>query len=323
MNRSAESAARAQREATTRTSFREELLAIARLDQRVYCVDSDMGGLEDTFGAEFPERYLNVGIAECAMIGIAAALAAAGSVPFANTMASFASLRAAEFVKVDVADAGVPVKIVATHGGFAGAQFGPTHHCLVDLAVMRSLPNMTVIVPADPVAAAAAARQALEVDGPVYVRLGRDERHQVYDADAPPQLGRASVLRPGNDVALLACGPYPVAYALAAAAELANAGFGARVIDLHTLAPLDTETVVAAAAETAGVVTVEEHCITGGLFTTTAECLARHSPCRVEPIAAPRRLVDAVGTQESLLAAAGITVPGVVAAAFSFLGRSG
>ncbi len=151
---------------TTREVYRSTLLAIARADARIICVDSDMGGLEDGFGAELPGQYVNVGIAEANMIGVSAGLAATGLIPFANTMSSFASARACEQVKLDVAVNNLPVRIVGTHAGFSAGHYGPTHHALNDLAIMRSMPNMTVIAPADTVETAGAVRAAAGWPGP-------------------------------------------------------------------------------------------------------------------------------------------------------------
>jgi transketolase len=305
---------------TTREVYRRTLLAMARADARIMCVDSDMGGLEDSFGAELPGQYVNVGIAEANMIGISAGMAATGLIPFANTMSAFASTRACEQVKLDVAVNNLPVRIVGTHGGFSAGHYGPTHHALNDLAIMRSMPNMTVIVPADTVEAASAVRAAVDWPGPVFIRLGRGPTPLIYHRPCDFEVGRAVTLMPGEDVSIIAVGPLPVGFALEAGQRLASRGVSARVVNMHTVSPLDQEAVLLAAAETRGIVTVEDHLVTGGLGGAVCETVSANRPCPVRRLGVRYGCVDSVGSERDLLTEAGVTTEGVVSAALAITG---
>jgi transketolase len=305
----------------TRDAYRRTLLELARADRRILCLDSDMGGLEETF-AGLREQYVNLGIAEANMMSVAAGLAAAGKIPFANTMASFASTRAGEQVKIDIAGNDLPVKIVATHAGLSAGHFGPTHHALEDLAIMRALPNMTVVVPADAVETVLAVRALAERPGPAYVRLGRQPTPRVYGEPYRFRVGEAVVLRDGDDVTIAACGAYPVLMALEAGARLQADGVRARVLNVHTLKPLDAQAMVRAAEETRGIVTVEEHGRCGGLGSAVAEVSAEHAPCRVRRIAVADEARELVGDQRALLEAAGVTPERIVEACRSLLPAS-
>jgi transketolase len=266
-----------------------------------------MGGLEDGFARRFPDQYVDLGIAEANMMTVAAALAAAGKIPFANTMASFACLRAGEQVKIDIAYNNLPVHILASHAGLSGGHFGATHQSLEDLAVMRAMPNMTVVVPSDAAMAAQAVAAVVDLPGPSYLRLGRRPTPLLYPPGSVFALGRAALLRDGGDVTLVACGPHPVLAALGAHDLLAGRGIAARVLDMATLKPFDTAAVVDAATGTAGLVTVEEHSIVGGLGGAVAETLAEHAPARMRRIGMPDRFCTHVGSQEELLELYGIT----------------
>jgi transketolase len=300
---------------SAREAYRRALLELARSDPRILCLDSDTGGLEDTLGAELPGQYVNVGIAEATLVSAAAGLAAAGRIPFVNTMAGFATLRAGEQLKLDVAGSGLPVKVVATHAGLSAGHFGPTHHALEDLAVVTALPGITVLVPADTVETVLAVRAAAALPGPVYVRLGRGETPRVHPGPFELEVGRALVLRQGGDVTLAATGPHPVLLALEAAGRLRSDGIAARVLDVHTLRPLDVEALVAASRETGGVVTIEEHGPHGGLGGAVAETLAERAPCPVLRVAASMDVRDRVGGQEVLLREAGVDLDRVLEAA--------
>ncbi|MFD8818613.1 transketolase family protein [Streptomyces sp. NPDC059627] len=292
--------------AVTREAYRDRLIPLLGTDPRLMCLDTDTG----LFGPDHVEaagdRYLNLGIAEHNLMGIAAGLAFGGRMPFVNTMAGFASARALEAVKVDIAYPALPVRIMATHGGLAAGHLGPTHHALEDLAVMRALPTMTVVVPADAAATAAVVEQSLGLPGPLYVRLGRKATPAVQSGE-PVVIGRAQRLREGTDVVLVGCGPHPVAACGEAAALLAPLGVSAAVLNMHTLRPLDTETLLAAAERASLVVTVEEHWRSGGLGGAVCEALAERRPVRVLRIGMPDKFSDAVGSQEHLLDHYGIT----------------
>lgn len=301
----------------TRDVYRRTLLAMARADPRIICVDSDVGGLEDSFGKELPRQYVNVGIAEANLIGISAGIAATGLIPFANTMSAFASTRACEQVKLDVGVNNLPVRIVGTHGGFSAGHYGPTHHALNDLAIMRSMPNMTVIVPADTVEAATAARAAVDWPGAVFIRLGRGVTPLIYQSPYDFEIGRAVTLTPGEDVSIIAVGPLPVGFALEAGRRLARRGVSARVINMHTVSPFDEETVLLAAGETRGIVTVEDHLVTGGLGGAVCEIVSAERPCPVRRLGVTNGRLDSVGSEQELLAEAGVTTEGIVSAALA------
>ena len=306
---------------TPRQSYRDALVALARADERVFCIDADTMGLQATFGEEMPERYVNVGIAEATAISVAAGLAAAGHLPHFATMATFATFRAAEQIKVDVVGNDLPVRIVGTHGGFAAGHLGSTHHALEDLAVMRSLPNMTVVVAADGARVARLVPMLAQVPGPTYLRIGRDEALDIGGDLDRLQVGAALTLREGEDVAILAAGGYPLVIALEAHEALAEQGVEARVVEMHTISPLDEAAVLDAAAGTAGIVTVEDHRAVGGLASAVAEVTARHQPCRVTPVAVPRegQARSRVGNHLELLEAAGVRTDEVLDAALALL----
>lgn len=300
-----------------RQAYRSSLVTLARADRRIFCIDADTMGLQSTFGAEMPERYVNVGIAEATAISTAAGLAAAGHLPHFATMATFATLRAAEQIKVDVVGNDLPVKIVGTHGGFAAGHLGSTHHALEDVAVMRSLPNMTVVVAADGARVERLVPALAQVPGPTYLRLGRDETLEVGGDLEQLAVGKALTLCEGDDVTIVATGGFPLIFALEARGALAEQGIDARVIEMHTIAPLDTEAIVDAAASTAGIVTVEDHRAVGGLASAVAEATAAHRPCRVTPVAVPlgKQVRGRVGNHRELLEAAGVRTEAIIDAA--------
>ncbi|WP_432061362.1 transketolase family protein [Streptomyces sp. S1] len=303
-----------------REAYREALVALAERDERVLCLDSDMGNLDTSFGGRFPERYVSTGIAEANLFTVSAGLAARGLRPYAHTMATFAATRAAEQLKLDVVGTGLPVRVVATHAGLSAAHFGGTHYCLEDLAVTRALHGLTVVVPADAREIGPALAALHELDGPSYLRLGRSATPPVHDGDVPPfRLGEAVTLRAGNDVTLVACGPLPVRFALAAADRLAGEGIAARVLQIHTLVPFDEAAIAVAAAETGGLVTVEEHRPQGGLGDAVAQVVAAHAPRPVLRIAVTGPLPGLVDDHAGLLAATGVSPETVHAAALRVL----
>jgi transketolase len=289
-----------------REIYRKTLLELARRDARIYCLDSDMGGLETSFEAHLPEQYVDLGIAEANLMSVAAALAKRGKIPFVNTMAAFASARAYEQVKIDIAYNNLSVRIVATHGGLAAAHLGPTHHAPQDLAVMRALPNMTVMAPADAVETVKMVEAAAGLPGPVYIRLGRDRTDLVYSSDYDFAVGRAVELRPGDDVTIVATGAYPVLAALGAHDQLAALGIAARVLNMHTLKPLDEEALVRAARETRGLITVEDHSILGGLGGAVAETLSERAPTWLRRIGLADAFCERVGDHRQLIESYGV-----------------
>ena len=300
-----------------REAYRDLLVKLMADDPRLYCLDSDTGLFAGVDFGVAAGRYVNLGIAEHNLMGVAAGLAASGKIPFVNTMATFATTRALESLKVDIAYSGLPVRIAATHSGLSAGHLGPTHHALEDLAIMRALPGFTVVTPADATAAEEAVAQSVDLPGPVYLRLGRKATPPLEAG--PTVLGRAQRLRDGADLTLLACGPHPVLACLRAADLLAADGVEVTVVNVHTLKPLDVEAVVAACTGVP-VITVEEHWRTGGLGGAVAETLSEHAPTRVARIGMPDTFAKVVGGQEHLLEHYGITGERIAAPALSLLG---
>ncbi|GAB2331946.1 transketolase C-terminal domain-containing protein [Streptomyces griseoincarnatus] len=303
-----------------REVYRDALLALAAEDERVICLDSDTGGLGESFGRRFPDRYVDVGIAEANLFGVAAGLAARGLRPYVHTMAAFASLRAGEQLKLDIVGNRLPVRVIATHAGLSATHFGTTHYALEDLAVARALDDLTVVVPADAAEIAPALRALHKLPGPAYVRLGRSPTPPVVPR--PPtefRLGSAVPLRAGTDVTVLALGPLPVLLALRAAGQLADEGVSCRVLQIHTLCPLDAEAVREAARSTRGVVTVEEHRPAGGLGDAVAEALGGHRPVPQVRVAVRGPVGTVVRTHEDALAEAGLSAAAIREAALRVL----
>ncbi|MFI9562634.1 transketolase family protein [Streptomyces rishiriensis] len=298
---------------------RRTLLELARSDERIFCVDSDTGGFEDGFAAELPGQYVNVGIAEANLFGMSAGLAASGLIPFAHTMSTFATTRACEQLKLDVAGNNLPVRIVATHGGLSAGHYGPSHHALQDLAILRTMPHLTVLVPADAGETALAVRAAAHHPGPVYIRLGRNATPQIHREPYAFRIGASVQLADGDDLTVVATGPLPVHYALGAREQLAAQGIGARVVNMHTVKPLDQPALLRAAQETAGIVTVEDHVVVGGLGGAVSEVVSAEHPCRVRRVGVADRYLDTVGSEQELLADAGVTVDHIVAEALTLL----
>jgi transketolase len=295
----------------TRNAYRDRLVALLPQHPGLVCLDTDTGLFTGVDFGPAADRYINLGIAESNLMGMAAGLAASGFQPFVNTMATFAATRAVEAVKIDIAYNALPVRIMATHGGLSAGHFGPTHHSLEDLAVMRALPNMTVVVPADAAATEVAVEESLDLPSPLYLRLGRKATTPLPPAAEPPRIGVAQVLRSGRDVLLVCCGPHPVLAALAAADRLAGAGVAAAVLNMHTLKPLDAERLCAYAAGVPLVVTVEEHWRSGGLGGAVAETLAEQGPARVLRIGVADVFATVVGGHDALVTHYGITADAI------------
>jgi len=259
------------------------LAELGKEHEDIVVLDADLAAATKTgvFKKAFPERHIDCGIAECNMIGVAAGLAATGKVPFASSFAMFAAGRAFEQVRNSVGYPKLNVKIGATHAGISVGEDGATHQCNEDIALMRTIPGMVVINPSDDVEAKAAVKAAYEHQGPVYMRFGRLAVPVINDnEDYKFELGKGVVLREGKDVAIIATG-LPVANCLEAAEKLAAEGIDAKVINIHTIKPLDEELIVAAAKETGKVVTVEEHSVIGGLGSAVCDVLCEQAPTKV------------------------------------------
>ena len=267
----------------TRDSYGNALVALGEKESNLIVLDADLAAATKTgvFKKAFPERHIDCGIAESNMMGIAAGLSTCGYVPFVSTFAMFAAGRAFEQVRNSIGYPKLNVKIGATHAGISVGEDGATHQCNEDLALMRTIPGMVVINPADEVEAQAAVKAAYEHQGPVYIRFGRLAAPIVNDApDYKFELGKGVTLKDGKDVTIIATG-LEVAYALKAADMLEKDGISARVINIHTIKPLDVDLVVKAAKETGKIVTVEEHSVIGGLGSAVCDALAENCPTPV------------------------------------------
>ena len=267
----------------TRDSYGNALVECGKENPNLVVLDADLAEATKTciFSKAFPERHIDCGIAESNMVGIAAGLASTGKIPFVSSFAMFVAGRAFEQVRNSVGYPHLNVKIGATHAGISVGEDGATHQCNEDIALMRTIPGMVVINPSDDVEAKAAVKAAMEHDGPVYLRFGRLAVPVINDnEDYKFELGKGVVLREGKDVTIIATG-LCVSETLAAADKLAADGISAKVINIHTIKPLDEELVVAAAKETGKVVTVEEHSVIGGLGSAVCDCLSEEAPTPV------------------------------------------
>jgi transketolase len=270
----------------TRESYGEALTALAEKYPNLVVLDADLAAATKTgiFKKAYPDRFYDCGIAEANMMGVAAGLAAAGMIPFASSFAMFAAGRAYEIVRNSIGYPHLNVKIGATHAGISVGEDGATHQCCEDLALMRTIPGMTVINPADDTEARAAVEAAIQHDGPVYCRFGRLAVPVINDpATYKFELGKGVQLREGKDVTIVATG-LMVNEALIAAETLAGEGISARVINIHTIKPLDKEIIVKAAKETGTIVTAEEHSIIGGLGSAVAEAVCEGCPVPVRRV---------------------------------------
>lgn len=270
----------------TRDSYGNALVELGKKHENLVVLDADLAGATKTgvFKKEFPDRFFDSGIAESDMIGIAAGLAAAGMVPFASSFAMFAAGRAFEQVRNSVGYPHLNVKIGATHAGISVGEDGATHQCCEDIALMRTIPGMTVIVPSDDVEAKAAVEAAYELDGPVYLRFGRLACPVINDnAGYKFEIGKGIILKEGIDLTIVATG-LEVGFALEAAEKLAADGVNAEVINIHTIKPLDEELILASAKKTGKVVTVEEHSVIGGLGSAVCDVLSEKMPTPVKKI---------------------------------------
>jgi len=298
-----------------RVAYGQALAAYGRHNERVVVLDADVSGSTQShyFARRYPERFFNLGIAEAGMVDVAAGFALNGQIPFVNTFAFLLALRAAEQVRTCVAYARTNVKLVGAYAGLSDSFDGPTHHALTDIAVMRAIPNMTVVVPADGVEASKMVAAVAEHEGPVYLRLSRAELPLVYGDDHQVEIGRGAMLSDGSDVTVVATGVM-VYRALQAADNLAAAGIRVRVLALHTIKPLDNELLLQAAEETGALVTCEEHSIVGGLGAAVAELLSGERPVPVVRVGVADRFTES-GPYGDLLDRYGMSVAYIEAAA--------
>ncbi len=306
-----------------RDAYIHALEEMAAADARVCAVanDSLSSARLKGFSSQFPDRFVNVGIAEQNMVGVGAGLANGGMIPYVCGAGCFLTARAMEQLKVDLAYSNSNVKLCAMSPGMAYGQLGPTHHSIEDLAWTRILPNMTVIVPADPVETAAVMHYSLRHQGPMYLRIARMPVHRIHGDDYAFALGKAVLLHEGKDITLIACGVL-VSRALDAARALASRGISARVLNMSTIKPLDRDAILHAARTTRGIVTAEEAFAAGGLGGAVAEVLAQEHPAPMRILGVPDSFPP-TGTAQFLMEHFGLTAAGIEHAALQLLGVEG
>ncbi len=304
----------------TRDGFGDEIVELGKEDKNVLVVDADIGKSCKTgaFRKELPEQYLNVGIAEQNCAGVAAGLATCGKIPFVVTYAAFGSMRMCEMIRQEACYPNLNVKVACSHGGVTPANDGASHQSIEDMGIYRSIPNMTVIMPADYWSTRKLVRAAAEKHGPVYLRFTRDKVPVIYDENTEFVIGKANQIRDGKDVAIIANGD-TVRLAIQAAEELEAQGITARVLDMHTIKPLDVEAVQACIDDIGAIVTVEDHNIMNGLGSAVCEVAAEAGRGKVKRIG----IQDQFGQSapyERLLEMNGVTVENIVAQAKTLIG---
>ena len=304
----------------TRDGFGDEIVELGKEDKNVLVVDADIGKSCKTgaFRKELPEQYLNVGIAEQNCAGVAAGLATCGKIPFVVTYAAFGSMRMCEMIRQEACYPNLNVKVACSHGGVTPANDGASHQSIEDMGIYRSIPNMTVIMPADYWSTRKLVRAAAEVHGPVYLRFTRDKVPVIYDENTEFVIGKANRIRDGKDVAIIANGD-TVRLAIQAAEELEAQGITARVLDMHTIKPLDVEAVQSCIDEIGAIITVEDHNIMNGLGSAVCEVAAEAGKGKVKRIG----IQDQFGQSapyERLLEMNGVTVENIVAQAKTLIG---
>ena len=292
-----------------RNAFLKELFELAKKDERIVLIVGDLGfGVVNPFMEQLPRQFLNAGVAEQNMTGMAAGMALSGKIAYTYSIGNFPTMRCLEHVRNDVCYHNANVKIVTVGGGFAYGAMGATHHAIEDLAVMRALPGMTVVAPGDPVEAKAATRAITEFHGPCYLRLGKAGEPIVHQSEIQFELGKAIRMREGRDATLICTGGI-LQTAVRAAQRLAEIGIQTRLLSMHTLKPLDTDAVLAAARETHAICTLEEHSILGGLGSAVAEVLAEADIPKIpfKRIGVPPGFSPYIGSQEYMQECHGLT----------------
>ncbi len=266
----------------TRAAYGKALAELGDVNDKIVVLDADLSKSTKTndFRVKHPDRFFNMGIAEQNLMGVSAGLATSGKIPFASTFAVFAAGRAFEIIRNSICYPKLNVKVCATHAGLTVGEDGASHQAIEDIAIMRSLPNMTVVCPADSVSTEALIKAVAEYYGPVYVRLGRSGVPVIYDENQKFELGKANTIEDGSDITIIATG-IMVSEALEASELLAKEGISARVIDMHTIKPIDKDVIIKAARETKAIITAEEHNILGGLGSAVAEVVSEYAPTKV------------------------------------------
>lgn len=299
----------------TRNGFGDEIVAVGKDHPEVVVLDIDIGKSCKTqdFQRELPDQHINVGIAEQNGAAVAAGLATCGKVPFVVTYAAFGSMRICEMIRQEICYTNLNVKIACSHGGVTPANDGASHQAIEDMGILRTIPNMSVIMPADYNAARKLVRAAAETYGPMYLRFTRDAMEQIYDENVELEIGKAHLIKDGKDVAVIANGD-TVSLAIKAAKELESKGISAKVIDMHTIKPLDVDAVTACINDIGRIITVEDHNILNGLGSAVCEVAAEMGKGIVKRIGIQDRFGESA-PYERLLAKNGITVENIAAAA--------
>ncbi|OEH86779.1 transketolase [Desulfuribacillus stibiiarsenatis] len=303
----------------TRDAYGKALVELGKINQNIVVLDADLSKSTKTadFAKEFPERFFDMGIAEQGMMGTAAGFATAGKIPFASTFAVFATARVMDQVRNSIAYPKLNVKIAATHAGLTVGEDGGSHQAIEDIAYMRAVPNMTVIVPADAEETKQVIFQAAEYNGPVYIRLGRPNVPVLFDENYKFEIGKGHQMRDGSDVTIIATG-IMVSKALEAADKLKEQGISARVINIATIKPIDKDIIIKAANETRAIITAEEHSIIGGLGSAVAEVLSENAPTKMKRIGVQDTFGES-GTPDALLEKYGLTAVKIAEAAIEIL----
>jgi transketolase len=296
----------------TREAYGKALVKLGQVNDNVVVLDADLSKSTKTndFYKAFPERFFNMGIAEQNLIGAACGLATAGKIPFASSFAMFATGRAFEVIRNSVAYPKLNVKVCATHAGLTVGEDGASHETVEDIAIMRVIPNMTVLVPADGVEAEQMILEAARVYGPMYVRLGRSAVPTLFDENYKFEIGKGVVVREGNDATIIACG-IMVNEAIIASETLKSEGINARVVNMSTIKPIDRELIINAAKETGVIVTAEEHSIIGGLGSAVSEVVSEDYPVVVKKVGV-KDVFGESGTPMELLKKHGLTAENIV-----------
>ena len=305
-----------------REVFGDAMLDLCRENEKVVVLDGDLASTTKTYHVrqEFPERFYNIGIAESNMISIASGLASCGFIPFASSLSSFILANGYDQLRISVAIANVNVKVVGSHGGITLGKDGATAMAIEDLALVGCMPTFVILVPCDPASMHRAVHAAAEYDGPVYLRSSRVAMPHIYpEENCPFEIGKANVVREGSDLTIIGCG-LMVAAALDAAVTLADEGIEARVLDMHTIRPMDGEAIAAAARETGAIVTAEEHLLHGGMGSNVARIVAQNHPVPMRFVGLADVYTDS-GEPDDLLEKYGMTAGDIVAAAREAVGE--
>jgi transketolase len=306
-----------------RRVFSDTLFELAKEDKDIVVLTSDSRGSAsvENFAEYLPEQFIEVGIAEQNLVSIASGLAGCGKKPFVFSPACFLSARSLEQIKIDVAYTNRNVKLIGVSGGVSYGPLGSTHHSLEDIAFMRAIPNMTVILPSDTNQTRVLVKKLVSYTGPVYVRMGRNPVENVYQSEVPFEIGKGNILLDGDDVTIIATGEV-VKMAYDAGMLLKEKGIYARVIDMHTVKPVDEEIIIESAKKTGFIITVEEHNIKGGLGSVVAEVIVQRFPVRMVILGIPDQFAI-TGTQKEILRYYGITPEGICDIVLKELNRTG